>query len=58
MKHEIALDWRHKRRAEYERRGLSMAALAIASIEGDEDEIARINEARADVKALFPKDDQ
>lgn len=43
------------RRAEYDRRGLTLDALTIAQIEGDEAEIERIRAARAEVKAALPK---
>lgn len=43
------------RRAEYDKAGLTIEALAIALIENDPAELARIRAARADVKRKYPK---
>ena len=44
------------RRAEYDKAGLTIEALAIALIENDPAELARIRAARCDVKRKYPKE--
>lgn len=55
MKVDIHQDFDAKRRAGYEARGLTMDALVIALIEGDEAELERIRSEREAVKAEIPK---
>lgn len=53
----IRPDYSERRRAEYEKRGLSIERLVIALIENDANELQTIHELRAEVKRAIQKEE-